>query len=305
MLLRAAPYRRPSGISSVEQDEFTTERHMIDAGITVIDRTPPELDERPGEPADAGQVRRAALQFRSDGGPARSVVRRLNPLRHISDAGVTAIEAACARVLKAAANEDLISEGDRPDTVRMFLSGWACRYKALEDGRRQIVGFILPGETCDAYVYLLPTMDHSIATLTPVTYCELDRAAFERLMSVDVSVAEAFQCEALTAKAIQREWGINLGRRDALERVAHIICELFERLRVVGQVEANSFAFPVTQMDLADATGLSTVHLNRTLQELRSAGLIALRDRSLTILDHQALRNTAMFNPNYLHLERR
>jgi CRP-like cAMP-binding protein len=147
-------------------------------------------------------------------------------------------------------------------------------------------------------------MDHSIATLTPVTYCELDRAAFERLMSADVSIAEAFHCETLTARAVQREWAINLGRRDALERVAHVICELFERLRLVGLVDGNSFAFPITQMDLADATGLSTVHLNRTLQELRSAGLITLRDRSLTIVDPQALRNTAMFNPNYLHLER-
>jgi CRP-like cAMP-binding protein len=148
-------------------------------------------------------------------------------------------------------------------------------------------------------------MDHSIATLTAVTYTELDAAAFERLLAADRSVAEAFHCETLAAKAVQREWAVNLGRRDALERVAHIICELFERLQVVGLVDGNSFAFPVTQMDLADATGLSTVHLNRTLQELRSAGLITLRDRSLTIRDPQALRNTAMFNPSYLHLERK
>jgi CRP-like cAMP-binding protein len=148
-------------------------------------------------------------------------------------------------------------------------------------------------------------MDHSIATLTPVICSELDHAAFERLMSADDTVAEAFHCETLVARAIQREWAINLGRRHALERVAHIICELFERLRVVGLVDGNSFAFPVTQTDFADATGLSTVHLNRTLQELRAAGLITLRDRSLTILDFQALSNTAMFNPNYLHLDRK
>jgi CRP-like cAMP-binding protein len=242
---------------------------------------------------------------KDDSGPAEPLVRRLNALRPLSEAGVAAIRSAAReRPGKAAAGEDLVCEGDRCDSVRLFLSGWACRYKALEDGRRQIVSFVLPGDACDAYVYLLPTMDHSIATLTPVTYCELDRTAFERLMSADVSIAEAFHCETLTARAVQREWAINLGRRDALERVAHVICELFERLRLVGLVDGNSFAFPITQMDLADATGLSTVHLNRTLQELRSAGLITLRDRSLTIVDPQALRNTAMFNPNYLHLER-
>jgi CRP-like cAMP-binding protein len=238
--------------------------------------------------------------------PAAPVVRRLNALRRLSETGIAAIRHAVGeKIAKAGAGEDLVCEGDRCDSVRLFLSGWACRYKGLEDGRRQIVSFILPGDVCDAHIYLLSAMDHSIATLTAVTYTELDAAAFERLLSADKSVAEAFHCETLASRAVQREWAINLGRRDALERVAHMICELSERLRAVGLADGNSFAFPVTQMDLADATGLSTVHLNRTLQQLRSAGLITLRDRSLTILDPQALRNTAMFNPNYLHLERK
>lgn len=241
-----------------------------------------------------------------DIGQEQAVLRRLNALRRVSETGVAAIKAAVReRTLKAAAGEDLICEGDRPDNVRIFLSGWACRYKALEDGRRQIVNFVLPGDTCDAHIYLVSTIDHSIATLTPVVYCELERATFEKLISTDVTVAEAFYCETLATGSIQREWAINLGRRDALERVAHVICELYERLKVVGLVEGNSFAFPVTQTDLADATGLSTVHLNRTLQELRAAGLITLRDRSLTILAFQALADTAMFNPNYLHLDRK
>jgi CRP-like cAMP-binding protein len=239
-----------------------------------------------------------------ESGQEQTVVQRLNALRRLSEAGAAAIRSAAREnVLKVVAGEDLICEGDRSSTVRLFLSGWACRYRVLEDGRRQIVNFILPGDTCDAHIYLFSTMDHSIATLTPVVYSELDRASFERLISSDVSVAEAFHCETLAAISIQREWVINLGRRDALERVAHLICELFERLRVVGLVDGNSFAFPVTQMDLADAMGLSTVHLNRTLQELRATGLITLRDRNLTIHDFQALSNTAMFNPSYLHLD--
>jgi CRP-like cAMP-binding protein len=241
-----------------------------------------------------------------DGGQEQPVIHRLNAFRRLSEAGVAAIKAAVReRIAKASAGDDLACEGDRSDTVRLFLSGWACRYKALEDGRRQILGFILPGDTCDPYAYLFATMDHSIAALTSVAYCEVDRAAFERLLSADISVVEAFHCETLAGRAIQREWAINLGRRDALERVAHMICELFERLKVVGMADGNSFSFPVTQMDLADATGLSTVHLNRTLQELRASGLITLRDRSLTIHDLQALRSTAMFNPNYLHLDRK
>ena len=234
------------------------------------------------------------------------VVRRLNALRRLSASGITAIRTAVReKIMRAAAGEELACEGDRSNVVRMFLSGWAHRYKALEDGRRQIVNFILPGDICDVYNYLFPTMDHSVATLTPVVYSELERGTFEALIVADKSAAEALYCEMLAANSIQREWAINLGRRDALERVAHIICELFERLKVVGLVDGNSFVFPVTQMDLADATGLSTVHLNRTLQELRASGLITLRDRILTIHDFETLRHTAMFNPNYLHIEKK
>ena len=239
-----------------------------------------------------------------ESGQEQPVLRRLNALRRLSDEGYAAIKAVVReKNVKVATGEDVVCEGDRPDKVRIFLSGWACRYKVLEDGRRQIVNFVLPGETCDAHIYLLSVMDHSIGTLTPVVFCELDRAAFEHLIAIDESIAEAFYCEALADSATQREWAINLGRRDALERVAHLLCELFERLRVVGLVDRNSFAFPVTQMDLADATGLSTVHLNRTLQELRASRLITLKDRALTIHDFEALSRTALFNPNYLHLK--
>jgi CRP-like cAMP-binding protein len=241
-----------------------------------------------------------------DSSPERPVVRRLNSLRRLSEEGAGAIRAALReRILKAEAGADLACEGDRPETVRLFLSGWACRYKSLEDGRRQIVNFVLPGDSCDAYMYLFSSMDHSIGALTPVIYSELERTAFEKLIAADITVAEAFYCETLAAASIQREWAINLGRRDALERVAHLICELFMRLDMVGLADGNSFALPVTQMDLADAAGLSTVHLNRTLQELRASGLITLKERHLNIHDMQALSQLAMFNPNYLHVDRK
>lgn len=206
---------------------------------------------------------------------------------------------------RAGSGEDLISEGDPIDSVRIVLSGWLCRYKTLEDGRRQIVNFIFPGESCDAHAFLLSLMDHSIATMTPVVYSEIKRARFESLLANDRSLTEAFWCETLVSNAIQREWAINLGRRVALERVAHLFCEIFERLRPVGMVDGNSCVMPVTQMDLADATGLSVVHLNRTLQELRASGLIVLRERTLTISDLGALKDAALYSPSYLQAYRR
>jgi len=144
-------------------------------------------------------------------------------------------------------------------------------------------------------------MDHSIVSLTSATFAEIDRDRFEAFIASDRTLAEAFWCETLSSAAIQREWTMNLGRRDAFERVAHLLCELIERLRPVGLWDGNNCAFPVTQLDLADATGLSVVHVNRTLQELRSSRLIVLRDRILTVNDLEALKGAALFNPDYLH----
>jgi len=239
----------------------------------------------------------------ADAGLTQAVIRRFNALRPLSEDDTAALEHAILEgLMRAAPGEDLIAEGDPVDSVRVVLSGWLYRHKTLEDGRRQIVNYILPGETCDAHAYLLSTLDHSITAITPVTYAEIKRTRFEKLMSTNRTLAEAFMCETLLNNAIQREWVINLGRRSALERVAHLFCELFERLRPVGLVDGNSCALPVTQMDLADATGLSVVHLNRTIQELRGAGLIVLRDRILTIGDLKALKNAALYAPSYLRV---
>jgi CRP-like cAMP-binding protein len=233
---------------------------------------------------------------------AQPAIRRLNALRQMSDSGIAMLEGAVRDGLRhVERGEDLIGEGDPIDSIRIVLSGWLCRHKMLEDGRRQIVGFALPGDSCDAHAHMLGRIDHSISALTSATYAEVKRAAFEAIAAGERSVAEAFWCETLISSAIQREWIVNLGRRSALERVAHLLCELFERLRIVGQVENNSCDFPLTQMDAADAVGLSGVHVNRTLQELRAAGLIVLRGRTLTINDHRGLRDVALFSPGYLH----
>ncbi|MBR0719581.1 Crp/Fnr family transcriptional regulator [Bradyrhizobium liaoningense] len=242
----------------------------------------------------------------TEGSLAQAVIRRFNALRPLSEEATATFEQAILEgLLRAGPGEDLAAEGDRVDGVRLVLSGWLFRHKTLEDGRRQIVNFVLPGEACDAYVYLLSTMDHSITTATPVVYAEIKKARFEKLLTSERTLAEAFMCETLVNDAIQREWATNLGRRVALERVAHLFCEIYERLRPVGLVDGNSCSFPVTQMDLADATGLSVVHLNRTIQELRASGLISLRERTLTINDLDALKNVAFYSPSYLQLYRR
>jgi CRP-like cAMP-binding protein len=230
-------------------------------------------------------------------------VRRLGALTGLSGGGEQALGRALQeRVRRLGPREDLLCEGDEPEAVWMILSGWACRYKTLEDGRRQIINFVLPGDTCEFNSFLLPTMDHSVGALTVLSYAEISRETLAELTASHPSIAQALMRATLVNAAIEREWVVNLGQRVAFERMAHLLCEIFVRLEAVGLTQGDACDFPLTQTDLADATGLSVVHVNRTLQELRGAGLIVLRAKSLTIPDLQALQRAALFNLNYLHL---
>ena len=211
---------------------------------------------------------------------------------------------ASERIRRFGAREDIIREGDRPDFINLITQGWACRYKVLEDGRRQIVAFFLPGDMCDLNVFILRQMDHSIAAVTPVTVSEISRSGFEQMMLSHPRVTQALWWETLVNAAVQREWTVNLGQRTALERVGHMFCELFLRLQSVGLTVGNSCPMPLTQVELGEVAGISSVHVNRTLQELRSAKLIVLKGKTLTIPNMEALRTASLFNPNYLHLER-
>jgi CRP-like cAMP-binding protein len=207
------------------------------------------------------------------------------------------------RVRRHGAREDIVREGESPRDVYLMLSGWACRYKVLEDGRRQIIAFFLPGDLCDLNVFILREMDHSIGTITPVTVAELNRDSIDNMTAMHPRITQSLWWETLVNIATQREWTVNLGQRDAAERMAHLLCEIFIRLRGVGLTRTNQCDFPLTQADLADATGLSVVHVNRTLQELRAKNLIILRGKTLTIPDLNALMRISLFNPNYLHLD--
>jgi CRP-like cAMP-binding protein len=199
-------------------------------------------------------------------------------------------------------HKDIIREGENPGAVNVLIDGWAMRYKQLSDGRRQILSFFFPGDICDANVFLLKEMDHSVGTLTHVTYAEISRRDFEELEE-SPAIASALRWRELVTMAIQREWTTNIGQRSAYERMAHLFCEIFVLLRRIGLVRDSGFAFPLTQTDIADATGMTPVHVNRTLQRLRHDGLIELKNRRMVLPDPDALMRAAQFNPNYLHLD--
>ena len=240
---------------------------------------------------------------------ATHLILKLEQFTRLSSDDKLALEQAAARkVRRLGSREDIIQEGDSPRSINLILDGWACRYKVLEDGRRQIVAFLIPGDLCDIRMFILKQMDHSIGALTPVTVAEIPADAILEIADTSTRLSRALWWNSLVEEAIAREWTTNLGQREAIERLAHLFCELFLRLRSVGLTDSqsgqHSFELPVTQEQLADATGMSTVHVNRTLQEMRDTGLIVLKGKMLSIPNPEMLRSVAMFNPNYLHLDR-
>lgn len=233
------------------------------------------------------------------------LVLKLRHGAHLTDEDCAKLQQASARTRQVGKRQDLIQEGDRPEFVQLVLDGFACRYKLLRDGSRQIMALLVPGDFCDLHVAILGEMDHGIATLSPCTIAEISRDTVRDLTLNHPRLAHAFLWATLVDEAVLREWLVNMNQRDADHRMAHLFCELLVRLQMVGLADETSFGLPMTQNELGDLLGLSNVHVNRTLQTLREAGLIEWKSQRLTIPDVARLNAYAEFKPNYLHLTKR
>jgi len=233
-----------------------------------------------------------------------ALLLRLEQLVHLTDKDRSAFLAAMEPVRKAPPNRDLNRYGEHPTGVRFIQAGFACRQIGLPDGRRQILGLLLPGDICDACSLPAPAMDHSICALTTVIFSEMSRASLANLVEARPRIGEALWRSALVNEAMLYERITSLGQRSAKERLAHFLCEVFVRNRAVGLTTGMQCNLPLSQSDLADTLGLSLVHTNRSLQALRADGLIRLESRLLTIIDFDRLQEKAHFNPKYLHFDR-
>jgi CRP-like cAMP-binding protein len=202
------------------------------------------------------------------------------------------------------AHADIVREGEHSKDIHIVLSGLACRYKHLEDGSRQIMAFLIPGDPCDSEIFILEKMDHSIGTLAPSVVASVSGERMKALLLNKASIALAFWWNTLQDEGVLRERIIDEGRRDAYTRIGFLVYEIFVRMRAVGIIEDEKFEFPVTQTDLADATGLTPVHVNRMLKQLRDEKLIAIDGKKWTILDPDGLRKASRFEASYLHLDR-
>jgi CRP-like cAMP-binding protein len=230
------------------------------------------------------------------------LILKLESLATLSDDDRAVLEQISAKPHLVPAGTDLIREGDKPDGVYLILDGIACRYKLRASGARQIMAYLVPGDYCDLDVAMLKTMDHSIGTLSACQVVRIDLATIQGLLKDHPGITHALRLATLVDEATLREWLLNVGRRSADERIAHLMCELLLRLHAVGRTTGDGYALPITQEDLADTTGLTSVHVNRMLGTLKQRGLIELSGRQLQIVDRAGLEALAEFKPNYLHL---
>ena len=223
----------------------------------------------------------------------------------ITDAERRALADAVSHQIEVPADHDIVRQDQVSDSVHLLSEGWACRYSTLGDGRRRIQSLHMGGDFIDLQGFILKRMDYSAVALTE---CRLAVIPHARLRTISETLPHLTRLLWLTTvvdAAIQRQWLLSAGQRSALERLAHLLCEVFTRLEVGGLNDGQAFRLPLTQAELGDTLGISLVHANRVVSELRSRGVVRWRGEQVTILDWKALRDLAEFDPGYLELERR
>lgn len=206
------------------------------------------------------------------------------------------------RARKLDAGSYLVRDGDRPTNCTVLVSGYAMRQKVTGDGSRQILAVCIPGDAVDLQNMFLDVSDHSVQMLTQGRVADVPRGALQALVFSKPSIGTAIIEQSLVEASIFREWVVNVGRRDARARIAHILCEFAVRLEARGMSTDHGFELPMTQEQLADATGLTPVHVNRVLKSLETDGLINRRRRHIHFEDWRALQEAGDFSPRYLHI---
>ena len=231
------------------------------------------------------------------------LLRRLQSIAELSDEERDALRGLKMQVLEIEADQDVVREGDRPSRCCLILEGVGCIYKVTARGKRQISAFQLPGDIPDLLSMHLESLDSSVGTITRCKVAFMWHTDLRALCERFPGIANALWRSTLIDASIFKEWITNVGQRDAFSRLAHLLCETVARARAIGLVEGQSCPFPITQEDLAAATGMTAVHVNRTLRELRAAGLVELGRSKLTVPDWDKLTEAGEFNPAYLHLK--
>ena len=230
-------------------------------------------------------------------------LKKLKRRVQISSEEEQAIRGLVDGVRQVAADQLLIRAGEEMNYSLLLLDGWLARSKDLAGGDRQISELHVPGDFPDLHSYTLKKLDHDVLTLTECRVATVPHERVRRLCEQYPRLQRVYWLMTNIDAAIQRELALSLGQRSALSRMAHLFCELYARLEVVGKARNDAYEFPLTKRELSECLGLTVVHVNRTLQELRRRGLVELENRHLKILDRRGLTGVAEFDPAYLYLQ--
>lgn len=233
-----------------------------------------------------------------------ALVAKLEQRDRLTEEEKRALDGLVAAVVTYDKGTDLVREGERPSESKLLLDGFCGRYNVTSAGKRQITGLHVSGDFVDLHSFVLKRMDHGVVALTSCRVGVVPHDALRRVTEAHPHLTRLLWLNTALDGALHRQAIVALGARDALGSVAHLLCEMFLRLQAVGRTDGTSFHLPLTQTVLGDALGLSTVHVNRTVQDLRARGLIVWRGESVTIEDWEGLRRVADFDPTYLNLER-
>jgi len=201
------------------------------------------------------------------------------------------------------AHHTFVEAGTQLEVSILIVDGIAGRYKDLRDGQRQITELHVPGDFADLHSFTLKRLDHNLIAVTPCRVALFPHSKLAELTEHYPRIARLYWFSTNLDAAIHREWVLSMGRRTAIARTAHLFCELQVRLSLVGRADPGGFDFKVSQVDLAECLGMTSVHVNRSLRRLRELGLMTFRSGRAELHDLPGLREVAEFDPSYLYLD--
>jgi CRP-like cAMP-binding protein len=230
-----------------------------------------------------------------------ALLRRLNIVSGLDDADIAAIRGLPIHVRHWEAGRTIVSDGERPTECCLVIEGFCIRAKTTANGQRQILSIHIPGEIPDLQSLHLHRMDHDLIAVVPSTLGFISHTTMRALTRANPSVAEVLWRDTLIDSAIFREWIVNVGQRPAVNRLAHTVVELRRRLAVIGRKAGDSFEMPLTQEQISEALGITPVHANRIIRQLRDDGIVDISRGRVTVLDEAKLAELAQFDDRYLH----
>ncbi|MBR0690231.1 Crp/Fnr family transcriptional regulator [Bradyrhizobium manausense] len=230
-----------------------------------------------------------------------ALIRRLRVSSAITDEDIKEIEALPISVRQYPAEMAVVRDGERATDCCLIVDGFCARSKTIASGKRQILSLHIPGEIPDLMSLFLHVMDHDLSTLTPATLGFISHDNLQKLHRRSPEVAEMFWRDTLTDAAMFREWIVNVGQRPAPARLAHVMIELRERLRLIGRLDGDSFEMPLTQEQIGEALGITAVHANRVIKQVRQDGIVEFNRGRVTVLDERKFQELADFDGRYLH----